>query len=425
LKIRNTISVFEHERLTIHDNGVFTKKHLKSLINFNDNNNNKYFTVIRDGVKFSQYVGVLQAGNLTIEILPKADKDSIVEQATKPVWRSALLGMLQECKLLRVDEIDKAELNLRSNSILEIYLEIFLLETQKILRKGLVKKYMATEGNRMSLKGRLNFGKQIAQNIIHQERFYIHFSEYSNDNIYNRLLLKTLRLIPKINSNPALADSVNTLLLNFPELPDCKVSSATFEQLTFDRKLEPYREALLISKMLLLNYRPDISGGTENVIAVLFDINKLWEEFIYRRLKKYETSFGISVKRQQTTGFWKPGDGNNSKTVRPDIVMEYGKQQIVIDTKWKILKGLIPSDDDLKQIFIYNLFWNCDRSVLLYPANSEDSGQGDYHDHNNGKLFSRKCCVEKIMILKDNKLKKNLGQEIIEKVLGIKEVIHD
>ena len=42
----------------------------------------------------------------------------------------------------------------------------------------------------------------------------------------------------------------------------------------------------------------------------------------------------------------------------------------MIDTKWKVLdvKNTKPSDDDLKQMYAYNLYWNANKSMLLYPS---------------------------------------------------------
>ena len=58
-------------------------------------------------------------------------------------------------------------------------------------------------------------------------------------------------------------------------MPDCKVSAETFDKLIYDRRTESYKEIkeiLVVSKILLLNFRPDIAGGLENVIAILFDM---------------------------------------------------------------------------------------------------------------------------------------------------------
>jgi hypothetical protein len=51
-----------------------------------------YFEPIAKGIKFNQYVGVIQVNGLTIEINPKADKDD-----TEDKWKGVLLKMLQAC----------------------------------------------------------------------------------------------------------------------------------------------------------------------------------------------------------------------------------------------------------------------------------------------------------------------------------------
>lgn len=45
-------------------------------------------------------------------------------------------------------------------------------------------------------------------------------------------------------------------------------------------------------------------------------------------------------------------------------------QNIVIDTKWKILRNFRPSDDDIRQMFAYNHYFNAAQSYLLYPSAS-------------------------------------------------------
>ena len=400
----------------MHTEELFTKKHLKALITFNDKNDNKYFKVIRDGVKFTHYVGVIQAGNLTIEILPKADKNAASGEAEKQLWHGVLLNMLRECKFLKIDHVDKANLNLRSNSLIEIYIQLFLAEVEQIVREGLIKKYRSTEGNQLALKGSLLFAKNISQNLTHQERFYVRYTEYSQHNIFNQIILKTLQVIHKISNSPWHSDKVQRLLLDFPELPECKISASTFDKLVYDRKTERYKEALLISKMLLLNFRPDITGGAENVIAILFDMNKLWEEFIYRRLKREETKSGIKVKRQQSIDFWKPTLEQWSKKIRPDIVITKDGKTTIIDTKWKMINDLVPDDNDLKQMFVYNLYWDCDRSVLIYPSVNEISGNGDYYDFTDTDKFASTCVVETVNILDGEGLDKNIGERIIKKI---------
>lgn len=127
-----TIQVFEHERLTLHKNQwgqYLTESELEKLYSFNDRHNHKYFTGIRDGVKFKSYVGVIQIGALTLEILPKADKltTATEEVHTKELrkWHNALLRMLAVTRRIHVESVSEASLKKRHHSILDLYFELF------------------------------------------------------------------------------------------------------------------------------------------------------------------------------------------------------------------------------------------------------------------------------------------------------------
>ena len=52
----------------------------------------------------------------------------------------------------------------------------------------------------------------------------------------------------------------------------------------------------------------------------------------------------------------------------------------------KIIEANNPSDDDLKQMFVYNLHWKAEKTLLLYPkTNQIDSNFGTFHFDNLGK----------------------------------------
>lgn len=66
------IQVFEHDKLTSKSlcikGEALGDKIIDKLWQYNDSNKNIYFEAIRHGVKFKNYVGVIQIGGTTIEI---------------------------------------------------------------------------------------------------------------------------------------------------------------------------------------------------------------------------------------------------------------------------------------------------------------------------------------------------------------------
>ena len=366
------IRVFEYEKL--HVGGQFTEEHLDSLAKYNEEHGGAYFKLGYKSVQFQQYVGVIQVGDLTIEILPKIGKTAPSEKE-KDKWQKILLDMLQQCNWMTVHANEKAPLQFKHNSILEAYLELFVRECEYLLQLGLIKKYRQTEGNKNALKGKLIFGKNIQYNIVHQERFYTRHQVYDKNNIYNQILYMALNTIPSITSNPLLNDRLYSLLFSFPELDNIQVTSSTFSNLNFDRKTSVYEEAISIAAMILLNYRPDIQNGRNNVLAILFDMNDLWEEYVYRQLLRFCNPL-TRIKPQAQKKIWESEINSVSKRVKPDIVLETANKTLIIDTKWKLPEDDIPSDADLKQMFMYNEYWDNANAILFYP---KDSGETNFY----------------------------------------------
>ncbi|MBL7846239.1 MAG: restriction endonuclease [Cyclobacteriaceae bacterium] len=371
-----TIQVFEHEQLTLRPDRWGRKlepEELEKLYAFNDRKDNVYFTGIRHGIKFKSYVGVIQIGGLTLEILPKADKQKegteSEHSAVTAQWRNALLRMLAICRHIDLESVSEANLERRHHSILDLYFEIFLQEVDKLLHQGLSKKYRHAQGNVTALKGRLDFGRNISQNLIHQERFYTHHQVYDQDHLINQILLRALIILDQIATSPFIKDRLARVMLDFPEIKEMSIQAHHFERLSENRKTIHYQKAIQIAKMIILNYSPDIRGGHEDMLALLFDMNKLWEEYVYRVLQ-HEAPDNTSVSFQNSKLFWQ--SEQVKKNIRPDLVITRTvggeKETYIVDTKWKVLDDLRPDDGDLKQIFAYNLYWESYHSILLYPS---------------------------------------------------------
>jgi 5-methylcytosine-specific restriction enzyme subunit McrC len=367
-----SIQVFEYEKLYLNPEAGFNRDHWTALSEYNDAHGGRFFKLMHNGVYFQNFVGVIQAGDLTIEVLPKIGKVANTKKE-KTAWQQVLIEMLRECNWMRVHAHEKATLQYKHNSILEAYLELFIIECESLLRQGLIKKYRQNDGNKTALKGKLLFSQNIQHNLVHQERFYTRHQVYDQNNPFNQILYKALKLIPQIIQSPLLRDRVFGLLLAFPELEDIKVNEVLFQNLNFDRKTSAYREGIEIAAMILLNYRPDIKTGQNNILAILFDMNELWEEYVYRQIARFNTHHWV-VKPQDYKTVWKKSNASTGKGVQPDIVLSKLEKTLIIDTKWKLPEFDIPDDSDLKQMFMYNEYWGNANAVLLYPKSGENDG---------------------------------------------------
>ena len=212
--------------------------------------------------------------------------------------------------------------------------------------------------------------------------------------------------------NNHLKDKLNRLLFEFQDYQQLNINKSHFDKLITDRKTTPYLKAIDIAKMLILNYSPNLNSGNDNMLTLLFDMNKLWEEYIYRILQKNKPQ-GYKVSYQNSDKFWE------NKKIKPDIVIaDSSGENFVIDTKWKLIYSNKPSDDDLKQMFVYNLHWKSKRSMLLYPQiDQRDSSFGNYKFKIDNQ--ENQCKLGFVSVLENGKIKnsKTLFQEIFDKMI--------
>lgn len=398
------IQVFEYQKLRYDESGAFRKHHFDAMVKFNELHQNKYFTIIHQGIRFGSYVGVIQIGGLTIEILPKADNN---ENADKNLWQNVLLNMLKICKKIQVESISETQLKKRYHSILDVYFELYLNEIERLVKKGLIKKYRKNQSNQNALKGKLLFAQNIQKNVVHKERFYCEHQVYDKNHLLHQILYKGL-LVLKTFVNDSLKDKLNRLIFEFQDIENINIQKKHFDKIIIDRKNNDYQKAIDIAKIIILNYSPSLNYGNENLLTLLFDMNALWEEYIFRILQKHKTD-EIEVSFQNSDKFWE------NKRIRPDIVLKTKDETFVIDTKWKIIEANNPSDDDLKQMFVYNLHWKAEKTLLLYPkTNQMDSEFGTFHYDNLGK----KCKLGFVDITNEQTIKnsQNVANEIFAKI---------
>lgn len=56
--------------------------------------------------------------------------------------------------------------------------------------------------------------------------------------------------------------------------------------------------------MIIVNFAHNVLSGGERMLALLFDMNPLCEEYVLVRLKQVQDEKGVSVRGQESKVFW-------------------------------------------------------------------------------------------------------------------------
>jgi len=417
-----TISIFEYGWLVVGNKYgqsqiEFTDNHYKLLNRYlTQNPDCGYFSVYFNRIRFCNYVGVINIGDVTIEVLPKIDKHT----SETSVWQKVLIDMLAISLQVDAQTTTFANIQLRQFSVLETYLSLFLSHTESLLHQGLVKKYRTDISNQNSLKGKLLVQKQATKNLVHAERFYVSHQVYDRNNIYNSIMYQALQCIQSLSISMSTTKWCSKLLLDFPECSPVRISHKLFQNIRFDRKTERYKMAVELARIILLNYHPDIKGGSENILAIMFDMNLLWESYIYAMLLRSKNGKDIAckVEAQKPTYFWQHPAKWSFRLI-PDLVVTKNdtSEVFILDTKWKYTRDT--AIEDIRQMYAYGRYFESNKRYLLYPEKLDTvkvkKDDGKFYDIIN-KLPSDDdfCGLMYIDLLtSENKLNREIGKEIL------------
>jgi len=143
------------------------------------------------------------------------------------------------------------------------------------------------------------------------------------------------------------------------------------------------------------------------MLALLFNMNDLWEQYITEKLRQALRSTSFTVYGQQSRNFWK------GITIRPDIVIKQEEKTVlVIDTKWKNIWRAKPSTNDLRQMYVYNDYWQSPEAILLLPHTDNLKTISEPFEEK-----GHRCGLMWISVLKNGVLNTNIGKELKEKFI--------
>ena len=309
------------------------------------------------------YVGVIQTKDgTTIEILPK------IKNATTEKSKDILIKMLKTLKNSPFKNLSVANLKSSKIPLFEIFISMFLEELTVLVRNGIKSDYISKEENLKFLKGKLKISEQIKYNTIHKERFFVQYEEFISNRVENRLIKTTLQFLynkSKLNKNQ---QRIREFLFVFDEIEISYNIKTDFSKIKLNRQMKDYEQVLLWCKTFLLENSFSPYKGYDLAFALLFDMNLLFESFVYSYLKK--SSNFQDIKSQDRTHHLAYENGIGRFRLKPDIVINGGK--IIADTKWKILSedkaynGVL--QDDMYQLYAYGTKYdNCEKIYLIYP----------------------------------------------------------
>ncbi len=315
-----------------------------------------------------QFVGVLQAKDgTTLEILPKITDISENVEYNKNLF----LKMLIHLKNSTFKNLNFAHLKSQKNfPLLEIFITLFCDEISNLIKKGIKSAYNTRKENSFFLKGQLLFKQQITKNFIHKEKFFIEYDEFSLDIPENQLLKSAINLLIKQSKSQKNISKLQEYLFVFEGITESKNIDVDFKKIKSARGMKHYIKPLQLAEMFLQHkYICPVVGSTL-AFSLLFDMNKVFENYVAHCLKK---SGKYQKVKTQVSQEYLVAFPNNKFTLQPDILLiNFDNSKIIADTKWKKISEIKNiSQSDMYQMFAYVKKYKVGKIQLIYPKHSD------------------------------------------------------
>lgn len=324
--------------------------------------------VTRHGIKANSWVGVIKYKNLHLEILPKlisadVNNDNKISEEERSIILKNLIFMLSYTKKLDIKTNDNAKLATEKNPFIEILIREFATSLFESLKRLTPKRYVREEENLNYLKGKIKFSENIRYNCTNQAKFYCEYDEFSENNLLNQLFLFVSTCLYNISNSSYNKKTLKFIINYYSDISFVRFDKFKVRKIKLTRNQELFKKSFKLAKMFVEQTNVDLSKNKLENITLVWDMNKLFEEFVYEILKR-QTS--LSVSAQKGKRLLKNVDSKIRNTYVDILITK--PQKIVVDTKYKELQSIKDFDNkDAFQVITYCLLHNTNKAVLIYP----------------------------------------------------------
>ena len=333
------------------------------------NNLSNALKITPSGINANYHVGVIKYKKFQLQILPKLINQE--EDNDNQILKN-LVFMLSYTKKLEIKTTNNALLDSDRNPFLEILIKEFAVSLFDALKRLSPKNYVREEDNLNYLKGKIVFSENIRYNNVNQSKFYCQYDDFSENNTLNQLFLFVSDCLYQISSNRENKRILKLIINYFADVQKVRFDRFSCEKIQLTRNQVLFKKPFNLAKMFIEHSSIDLSKNSFENISLIWDMNKLFEEFIFEVLRKNNTDANWIFTAQKGKRLLH-SDNNKIRNTYVDIFAENKENKIIIDTKYKKFENTADfSNADVFQVSTYCLLHNTSHAVLLYPQWGKD-----------------------------------------------------
>ncbi len=312
-------------------------------------------------------VGVVDIGNLIVEILPKSS------QAASPLDGAAFLGrLLSFIGSGRQPKIAEASIRADGGGLFEVILSWTVDQAADHIAAGLPRRYVPATELSTAVRGRIDLRHLALQRPGRAFELRVRHAPLSEDNAVARIIRWLMGEVARRTTSTQTRARALQLLDAIAHVRETPPRLHELDKLVLSPHEAHWRPLIVLARSLLMQVTPDPArAGDLDSLAVLYSLHGLFEEALRKILTQGLGS--INLRSQRIEGTLLTGAGVGLIALKPDFrfVGPDHMGGIVGDAKWKrIFQGdgrIRLGEDDAYQITTYLTATGAERAFLISP----------------------------------------------------------
>ena len=322
-----------------------------------------------------QYVGVIEAGGVCVEIYPKLDAsfvgdNAVTDQRARTVMGN-LLWLLEESGYGGLVDAGEASVEESPETISDLLAWLYARRLLRQLALGGPHEYMARSEDLPLVRGRIHFARQATTLFCRPDIVACDWAEFSPDTPLARLLRCATEVLLARTRLPGAAAAFRDAISILEETESVRAKEALSgaTSIRWSRMNERWRGCYELAVAALSGLGRELHAGDTESFVFLLDMNFLFESYCGRWL---DQKFGVAISEQMKLGnLLKMPQSCGQK---PDFQWRHGGTVWVGDAKYKQRSSdNWPQIADIRQLICYGRLAEQihaipSRLILLYPT---------------------------------------------------------
>lgn len=240
----------------------------------------------------------------------------------------------------RLDERDLVKVDATTcNNVVDLFAKVLLNGCTHLFKKGLDRGYVEIADSIRGVKGKIDFGNTLKQNLFSRGQAFCEYDELDYNILHNQVIKSTIAALIQVEDlDKGLKKQLRTIYHKFHGVDTIRINTQHFAKIVLHRNNAFYDFLLKVCRILHDNILVTEEQGKylfKDFVRDEVKMRTVFEHFVRNFYDKHQHTFDVSSEYIVWNAF--ALDGGSTALLplmKTDISLESAKRKIVIDTKY-------------------------------------------------------------------------------------------